>query len=153
MPLVGRNGVPPSLPDGESVRQKVSGTHLGSGGQSVVGDAVTLRSPPQPMVLLPELWSACELADGADAAADAWPFAVETRDVPTAAARAVLIVVPAVTVAARAPAAVAAVLFDAELGAAPEAPSGAPRGTAPKAATLIAHNPPFILPLTSPPPI
>src|SRR5258708_37518787 len=141
MPLVGRNGVPPSLPDGESVRQKVSGTHLGSGGQSVVGDAVTLRSPPQPMVLLPELWSACELADGADAAADAWPFAVETRDVPTAAARAVLIVVPAVTVAARAAAGAARVLFDAELGAAPGAPSAAPRGIAAKAVTPIAHNP------------
>src|SRR5258708_23594303 len=122
MPLVGRNGVPPSLPDGESVRQKVSGTHLGSGGHSVVGDADTLRSPPQPMVLLPELWSACELADGADAATDAWPFAVETRDVPAVVARAALTVVAAATVAVRAAAAVAALPFDAPLGAAPAGP-------------------------------
>jgi hypothetical protein len=101
------------------------------------------------MVLLPELWSACELADGPDAADDAWPFAVETRDVPAAVARAVLIVVPAVTVAARAAAAVAAVLFDAELVAAPEAPSGAPRVIAAKAVTLIANNPRLIRMLTS----
>src|SRR5258708_4330486 len=101
------------------------------------------------MVLLPELWSACELADGADAATDAWPFAVETRDVPAVVARAALTVVAAATVAVRAAAAVAAVLFDAELVAAPEAPSGAPRGIAARAVTLTANIPRLIRMLTS----
>src|SRR5258708_5080587 len=101
------------------------------------------------MVLLPELWSACELADGADAADDAWPFAVETRDITAVVARAVLIVAPAVTVAARAAAAVAPALFDAEVAAAPEAPSGAPRVIAPRAVTLIAKIPRLIRMLTS----
>src|SRR5258708_1942408 len=141
--------VPPSLSEGDSVRLKVTGTILWLGGQSVVGDAVTFRSPPQPMVLLPKLWSASEAAAGAAGAEDDRPLAVATREArELVACVALSAVLPATALAARAAAALVAPP-EAEVAPEPAAPIGAPRVIAPRAQTLTANIPRLIRMLTS----